>query len=233
MIQLLAITAVLLLLLKPKPQTTALTNITIKSPDPEYPEREGVSEEPDPFIPTNRDRTGVGAILWAHKTGAGFVAVGFASQSRVSPSQMLIRSLQLIEPFFINPTWPPPKGTGFLELGPPAGNNGHKWGWFPGPELPINISTELEEVENVSGAYQVLQPLNCAGLTGSTIIGKMLWDDAETRKTMKNTYYKQSKSFTVGRDNPFKASKLYRVRSNIWYSLFTNYYYPILLEVST
>ena len=194
-----------------------------ETPPWEPPEREGVRTY-EPYLHTQTERH-YGAILWAHKTPAGFVAVGFSVDTLMSETQVLVQNPQLIYPTFINPEYPLPKNK-------PDKVEGHKWGWMSGPDMPVFIRGEMQEEPNAPGGYIVLQPLNHAKLLGSSAVGRMLFPDVDALAKMRAEYSGKDKSFTLPRAYPFPRSKLYQVQSNLWGSIYGAYFYPVLLEIS-
>jgi len=161
------------------------------------------------------------AIFWAHKTEAAFACVAFG-KVRIGgkEGQLQLDDIMAICPGFISPGIEP-ESPGF---GPLAGT-----------PFYVNPNTELELVQTPAGGYVILPPIQWAdgrGLLTNPICAKMLFVDPTKRQKMVDQYAGQRKSLTVMRTiSGFVNSKLYRVRSAQLYSVFSRYFYPVLLEL--
>lgn len=163
------------------------------------------------------------ALFWAHKTGAGYVCVGYCpniTESSVTPGQYRIdgKESMVIAPFFIDPTKGEPDPPGFSPLGYDVYVGG----------------AELKEVTNASGVYLILMPLILAGVfKDDRYLQMLLTDDAIANMKSQPEWERIEKAhanFSIGRTQPFRDSKIYRVRSAN--PLFSSYLYPVLLEIS-
>lgn len=160
-----------------------------------------------------KDVVGSSAILWAHKTGAGFVCVGYAQAVGIGATE---KTIHVIEPTMLHP--------GFVN----PGIEPETPGYVTGPTLDFS-PTDLQAVENGAGAYQILAPLNFAGFLGSDDVALMVFADMESVRKMRKKYLSARKNWSVGRTWPFKRSKLYRLR--VPFGVLANYGFPILLEI--
>lgn len=161
------------------------------------------------------------AILWAHKTEAGFACVGFC-KVRIGEreDQLQLPDVTVIHPGFVNPSIEP-ELPGF--------------GMLPGSPFYVNPNTEIELVQSPAGGYVILQPIQWAdgkGLLTDPARAKMLFADEVARKKMVNQYAGQRKSLTVVRTlSGMVYSKLYRIRSGSLTPALRDYFYPVLIEL--
>jgi hypothetical protein len=161
------------------------------------------------------------AIFWAHRVEAALACIGFGKVRRgEKEGQLQLSDVTAIHPGFINSSIKP-ESPGF--------------GLLPGSPFYVNPNTELELVQSPAGGYVILQPIQFVdgkGLLTDPIRAKMLFADSTARKKMVDQYAGQRKSLTVMRTAAgFASSKLYRVRSAQWYTVFSSYFYPVLLEL--
>jgi hypothetical protein len=160
------------------------------------------------------------AILWAHKTGAGYQCVGYADyeESAIEVGHYKLSRVILIDPHFINPA---------ME-GEPVSP-----GYGMSSDIYISAS-EMENVESGAGVYQVLMPLIASGMLTDQRL--LMFLDAAAIKHMKSqdeweAVSKAQANWSIGRTYPFRQSTLFRVRNST--SVFTSYFYPVLLEMQS
>ena len=176
---------------------------------------------PPKVVPPRSKNPASRAMLWAHKTGAGFVMVGYSldvKQAKDS-AQLKISAPMLIHPGFIAP--------GVEPQAP---------GYGTGNDFYLDADTELERIENAAGVYQVLAPLNCADAGGGpladTTMGLMLFENEDALRKMQDRYAGERLTFAVARTDKgskFQRSVLYRARA--YAGVFSSYYFPVLIEL--
>jgi len=156
--------------------------------------------------------TGIPALFWGHKTGAGFALVGWTDNVNVNPNgHIQLSTPTLIAPGFINPAAGEPQSPGYALCSTLYAYQGN--------------STRRNDA---AGGYLILRPLIKAGFLKSEAVKAIMFDASSVDKLIKG-WGKGDKNVLIPRTVPYFRSRLYYSRDLV--NPFQAYQYPVLLEL--